>query len=185
MALLSDAKRSQLLVIDQQTRLAGAMPADAVEQVLQHSSRLIQAAQSLDIPVLVSEQYPKGLGETESLVKQQLDDRATVFEKTRFSCCGAEGYNQLISKNNRPQLILTGMETHVCVLQTAMDLLTTGYEVFVVEDAVCSRDIMHKNNALQRLQQAGVIISNYESVLFEWLRDAKHPQFKSISALLK
>ena len=85
----------------------------------------------------------------------------------------------------RKQIILAGLEAHVCVLQTALELLHNGYQVYVVEDAICSRKAEHKFYALQRMQQQGITITNYESVLFEWLRDASHPDFRSISGLLR
>lgn len=182
---LLQSQQSQLIIIDQQSRLGAAMPEADWQQVLRHSSRLLQAANALNIPVLLSEQYPKGLGATDAEIKNLLADNHQRFEKTEFSCCANAAYQQQLINNKHNQLILTGMETHVCVLQTAIEAMDSGFEVFVVEDAVCSRDSSHKHNALQRLRQAGVIITNHESVLFEWMRDARHEQFKFISSLLK
>ena len=184
MSLLANSQQSQLLIIDEQTRLAAAMPDADWKQVEENSARLLEAAKALDIPVIISEQYPKGLGHTvESLIPKITNDK--VFEKTHFSCCQNPDYKKQLISNNRKQLIICGIEAHVCVLQTAIDALDSGFDVFVIADAVCSRDLQHKENALSRLQQAGVIISNHESVMFEWLRDAKHQQFKFISGLLK
>ena len=185
MPLLVNQLQSQLLIIDLQERLASAMPADEWATVEKHSARLLQAASVLEIPVLISEQYPRGLGPTADDIKNSAGELSQLIEKTHFSCCQNNDYKQKLISNNRPQLVICGMETHVCVLQTAFDAIDSGFEVFIVADAVCSRTHDHKHNALQRLQQAGVIISNHESVMFEWLRDAKHPQFKFISGLLK
>ncbi|MEJ2436053.1 MAG: isochorismatase family protein [Pseudolabrys sp.] len=111
---------------------------------------------------------------------------AAPLEKTAFSCCAAEGFNTALDgAPERHQIVLTGMETHVCVLQTALELQAAGRQVFVVADAVCSRAKANHKNALRRLASAGVIVANTESMLFEWMRDAKHPQFKAISQLLK
>jgi nicotinamidase-related amidase len=107
------------------------------------------------------------------------------LEKTAFSCCNAEGFDAAACADQRTQWILCGMEAHVCVLQTALELRARGLEVFVVADAISSRTEANRDNALARLRQAGVIVSNTESVLFEWLRDASDPQFKVLSALIR
>jgi nicotinamidase-related amidase len=108
-----------------------------------------------------------------------------VLTKTSFSCCEAPGFLGTLDRERRPQVVLCGMEGHVCVLQTALELHELGWQVFVVEDAVCSRSPVHQGNALERMRQAGVIATNTESVLFEWLRDASHSQFRAVSALVK
>ena len=176
---------SALLIVDVQTRLAAAMPADARAAVLRNAGILIEAARALGIPIVQTEQYPRGLGATEPEIAERLAGRAQRLEKTAFSCCGAEGFDAAVCADNRTQWILCGMEAHVCVLQTALELHARGLEVFVVEDGVCSRTDTNRANALARLRQAGVIVSNTESVLFEWLRDAADPQFKALSALVR
>lgn len=180
---LCHAEQSQLLMIDIQQRLVDAMPGEIVESVVAHSSRLLQAAVELSIPILHSEQYPKGLGATLEKLSPQLTTEA--IEKTHFSCCGVEQFTSELDRVNRPQVIIMGMESHVCVLQTALELQASGKQVYVVEDAVCSRRKQHHQNALKRLAQQGVIITNHESVMFEWLRDAKHESFKSLSKLIR
>ena len=107
-----------------------------------------------------------------------------IFEKLGFSCCSSTAFNDALDTSEREQIILLGQETHVCVLQTALELQYQGKQVYVIEDAVCSRNIEHKHNALQRMQQQGITLINYESVLFEWLRSAEHADFKTLSALL-
>lgn len=183
MTQLCDATRSQLLILDIQEHLAGAMPEDGMKGLARNTGRLLEAANLLSVPVLRSEQYPRGLGETIESLRDLLPRGMQGFEKTSFSCCGADGFNNVIAE--RGQVVICGMETHVCVLQTALELVAQGREVYVVEDAVVSRDPAHKANALARMHQAGVIVTNHESVLFEWLRNARHEHFKAISALLK
>jgi nicotinamidase-related amidase len=179
------ASASQLLLVDLQTRLFAAMPADERAAVIRASASLAQAAAALDLPVLFSEQYPKGLGPTEPGIAAQLPGHARRFEKTAFSCCAAPGFSPALKIAERRQIVLAGQETHVCVLQTAFDLLEAGYAVFVVEEGVCSRNPAHKRNALARMAHAGIVVTNLESVLFEWLADATHPQFKTLSGLIR
>jgi nicotinamidase-related amidase len=176
---------SALLVIDEQARLMGAMPEDARERVLNNTAILLAAADRLGVPCLASEQYPRGLGHTDDSVRDALPAQTPVVEKTRFSCCGVPEYQQRLDDIDRPQIVITGVEAHVCVLQTSFELLAQGRQVFVVEDAVCSRDPRNAANALARLRQGGVIVTNTESVLFEWLGDAAHPDFKAVTALIK
>lgn len=185
-ALLCTAETSQLVVIDIQVRLAAAMPPEARERVLKNSGILLQAARLLQVPTVVTEQYPKGLGHTEPALAQHFPENPGVVCKTCFASSGAAEFNAVLdAQHGRHQVILVGMEAHVCVLQSAMELLGRGYQVFVVEDAVSSRDDANRHNAMARLRQAGAVVTNTESVLFEWLRDAAHPQFKAITALIK
>lgn len=183
--LLCSATQSQLLVIDIQERLVAAMPEAAREETLACTGRLLQSAALLEIPTILTEQYPQGLGATEAAVKQSLPSEYRRFEKTSFSCCNASGFCETGLIAGRNQVVIAGMETHVCVLQTAFDLQRRGYRVFVVEDAVCSRSADHKRNALDRMRQAGIPVTNSESVLFEWLQDSSHEQFRAISKLVR
>ena len=182
-ALLSTAN-SLLIIVDIQTKLAAVMPETEAQLMTANTGILLEAAGLLNIPVLLTEQYPKGLGTTDASIIQKLPKATQVFEKTGFSCCLAEGFCAALENSGRKQIILAGLEAHVCILQTALELLHNGYQVYVFEDAICSRKAEHKFYALQRLQQQGVTLTNYESVLFEWLRDASHPHFRSISGLL-
>jgi isochorismate hydrolase len=183
--LTCDVTNSQLIVIDIQTKLGQVMPAKVINRVIENTGLLLKAAGLMTIPVLVSQQYPTGLGPLEPRVAEHLPDSATHFEKTCFSCTGAESFLDELESTNRHQVILTGMEAHVCVLQTAMDLHRRGMPIFVVGDAVCSRRLDNYQNALERLQHAGVIVTSTESVVFEWLRDARHEHFKTIASLLR
>lgn len=175
-AKLARREDSTLVVIDVQERLAAVMPAR--ERVERSLGILLEAAGRLGVPVVVSEQYPQGLGATTAAVAAKLPKGAVRVEKTRFSACGALPLQ-------RPQVVIAGMEAHVCVLQTALELAAEGREVFVVGDAVCSRSEANRANALARLADAGVIVTNTESVIFEWLRDAGHEQFRTLSKLVR
>ena len=181
--MLAEINDSFLVVIDIQERLMAAMPEGVRDRLIKQVGVLLQASEALKIPVAITEQYPKGLGPTEAdLVR--LFPTQTIIEKTCFSCTNVDSFMTTLRSSHRRSVILTGMETHICVLQTALALQAQGYQVFVVEDGVSSRTAQNQNNALQRLRQAGVIITNTESVLFEWLADAKHTEFKALSKLV-
>jgi isochorismate hydrolase len=177
--MLAVAGNSVLVIIDIQERLAAAMAPDTLQAVIRNTRILLQAAACLDVPVWATEQYPKGLGRTVAGVADMLPAGAVRVEKTCFSCATALG------TGGRAQTILAGMEAHVCVLQSALELRAAGREVFVVEDACCSRRRENHANAIDRVRSAGVVVTNTESVVFEWLRDARHEKFKAISALLR
>ena len=185
MSQLLDSNNSILLLVDIQTRLINAMPEEAAENMLEYSSRLAKAANLLNIPVFLTEQYPKGLGATADSLNNELNSGTQRFEKTNFSCCAANGFMDALKQSGRKQIIITGQEVHVCILQSTLDLMQQGYQVHILEDASCSRKAENKFYALQRMQQAGATISNFESVLFEWLRDAKHTHFSEISQFLR
>ncbi len=182
---LCSASQSQLLIIDIQERLSAAMGTKSRDGVLHNSSLLLQAANLLGIPVIKTEQYSKGLGPTEKVLLEHMPAASNSIEKMSFSCCGSEEFCATTLETGRQQFIIAGMETHVCVLQTAFELLQRGLQPFVVADAVCSRSGRNRRIALRRMAQAGITITSTESVLFEWLRDATHPQFRAISQLLR
>ncbi len=179
---LCRADDAVLVLIDIQSRLSAAMPQTARAQVLKNATILAQAALQLDIPLIITRQYPKGLGNTEPAIPTQT---ATTIDKTTFSCFRTDGFPQTLEQSTRRQVILAGMESHVCILQTAFDLLAGDYQVFVAEDAVCSRVAANHHNAMTRMTQHKITVTNTESILFEWLEDAGHPRFKSISCLIK
>ena len=183
--MLSDKNNSVLVIVDVQEKLAAAMPADELKNVLRTSNILLQAATALEIPVLATEQYPQGLGLTHPDIKLNIPDDLVAVSKTCFSCCDSEVFLESLSETGRKQVVLVGMEAHICVLQTALGLLGHGYEIFIPGDGVCSRSVYHKRNALNRMINNGVQISNVESVLYEWLRDAKNEHFKTLSALIR
>lgn len=174
--------QSQLVMVDMQEKLKPAMPPEMAD-VIKNNAILLQAAQLLDIPTIHTEQYPKGLGSTLQDLLQHLQAKPPV-EKISFSCCDEPAFNRRLI-GDKPQVIVTGMESHICVLQTALDLKQAGKQVFVVEDAVISRHPNNKQNALNRLRVAGVTIVSTESVVFEWLGHAKGDAFKAISQLIR
>ena len=179
---LCDRRHSRLLLIDMQERLLEAMPEDERAAVERSTARMVEAARLLDVPVEATLQYPRGLGEITRPLSAVLGAGDGRTEKTAFSCCAAE---DLFSRLTGADVILCGTETHVCVLQTTLDLLAAGETVFVVADAVCSRDPRLKANGIERMRAAGAVITNHESVLFEWLRDATDPQFRAVSRLIR
>lgn len=181
--MLANQQLSQLVIVDMQVKLASVMTTEALQGVVKNCGVLVQAAHLLAVPTILTEQYPQGLGETLSEIRQHLPNCKPVT-KTAFSACGEPRFSQQLHRDN-PQIILAGMEAHVCVLQTALALLQAGKQVFVAEDAVISRNPANKANALARLRDAGCVISNTESVVFEWLGNANHEAFRAISKLIK
>jgi nicotinamidase-related amidase len=171
-----------LAVVDVQGKLAQLM-ADK-EILFRNIQILIQAAQILEIPILWCQQVPESLGPTLPEIAQLLTGIEPI-NKASFSCCGAEKFNQELEKTNARQVLLCGIETHVCVYQTAMDLLARGLEPTVIADAVSSRTAENRQIALTRLAAEEAKIGSTEMVLFELLQTAQHPQFKTIARLVK
>ncbi len=171
--MLIAATRCTLLVVDMQTRLLPAI--DSHQEILQQVLWLIRLAKRLGLPIAASEQYPRGLGETHADVLAELPPNCVV-SKNHFSCVAADCLDSM-----REQWILCGIESHVCVLQTAMELKAAGREVFVVETAVGSRRASDKATALQRMRDAGIQIVSSEMVAFECLRTSDSSFFKEIS----
>lgn len=183
--LLLRGDDSVLLVVDMQTRFAAATPTDIWEHARDGAVLLARAAGELALPVLATQQVPDKLGPIHPDVAAALPDHTERIDKTCFAASGADEFMQALAMTGRRQAVVCGMETHVCVVQTVAGLAAAGYAPFVVADAVCSRESGHKDNALARMQAAGVPIINRESALFEWMRDAHHEKFKAVSALLK
>lgn len=154
------------------------------DKVLNNSKILLQGLQALEVPVLVTQQYTKGLGETLPEIADILGE-FNYTEKLAFSCCGEPSFLRNISDHKRSYVILFGIETHVCVLQTAIDLLERGFFPVVIEDCVSSRKEKDKIVALERIKQEGGILSTYESILFELCQTAENDVFKTISKLVK
>ena len=145
---------------------------------------LVKGLKVLDIPFIVNEQYKKGIGETIPSLRELVDEYPH-FEKTTFSCYKNEETIDAINEMNKKVVIVAGIETHVCVLQTCIDLLEGGFEVVLVTDCCTSRKQNDTDMAITRLVQAGVIPTTYESLLFELTLNAKNPCFKEISSLVK
>ncbi len=171
-------QESLLLIIDVQDKLVNMLEGSNVKD---NAIKIAKACGILEIPALITEQYPKGLGSTIEEIKDALPN-AEYVEKTTFSAFKEDEVKKFLSQK---QVIIFGIETHICVLQTAMDLLTEGYEVFVVQNACGSRNEENKQAALRRLIHAGAQIVTTEMVLFELLEGSKHPNFKEVQALIK
>jgi len=172
-------------VVDMQEKLAAAMAADAMQAVVRNCSLLIRAATLLEVPAIHTEQYPKGLGPTLPELSELLSAQQRI-EKIAFSCTDEPSFCRQLTRD-RSHIILAGMEAHICILQTALRLkqLDPAREIFVAEDAVISRNSSARMNAMERLRQAGVIVSSSESIVFEWLGKAEGEVFKQISRLLR
>jgi nicotinamidase-related amidase len=177
---------AQLLIIDAQERLAAAMPDDVLERTVTNINRLVASAKILEIPIISTEQYPQGLGTTIAAVREQLPEAAAPTEKTCFSCCTAAGFERALTEEpKRKQVVLVGMEAHICIVQTASGLQRWGYQVFVAADAICSRHTEKRDNALERMRHSGIQVTNTESIAFEWLGDSQHAHFREVSKLFK
>jgi nicotinamidase-related amidase len=181
--LISKANQSQLVIIDTQERLITAMPKAELKTCINNMGILAQASVLLGVPAIITEQYPKGLGNTVPELLAILP-KAPMVEKICFSCMAEPTFRSQLSRD-RSQVILAGMEAHICVLQTALDLIGSDRQVFVAEDAIISRNSTNKANALARMREAGCIISNTESIVFEWLGKAEGDAFKTISKLIR
>jgi nicotinamidase-related amidase len=169
-----------LLVIDVQEKLIPLIPGAA--GLIRNIAFLIDAARVLEMPVQATEQYPKGLGATVGELAKRVPDRPN---KVAFSCCAIPSVVDNFRRAVRPKILLAGIETHVCVQQTALDLLALGFRLYVAADAVASRYAVDHKQALSRLENAGAIITTCESAVFEWIGAAGTPQFKEISNLVQ
>ena len=155
------------------------------DKIAERAATMVSGCQILGLPVFVTEQYPKGLGNTAAKIRDVFDDNTRVFEKTSFSSCGAEAFVAELTNMGIKQVIICGLETHICVSQTAHDLLDRGFQVHVLCDCVTSRFEYNRLAGLAKMQRSGVIESSIEMALFELMSDAKHEKFKEIQALIK
>lgn len=173
------------VAVDLQERLLPAMYES--KTVEENNVRLLKGMKVLGIPTIVTQQYTKGIGETVSSVKEALGDVENFehIEKTSFSCMDEPEFVKAIESFDKGTVILTGIEAHICVEQTALDLIKEGYNVALVTDCIQSRNPQNKERSIMRLANAGVIITTYESVLYELLKNSKAPEFKAISAIVK
>lgn len=171
-----------LLIIDIQEKLLPSI--NKGDSVIDKNDILISTANNLNIPIIYTEQYPSGIGPTVEKLKKNLNN-AVKFEKMTFSACLEDGFLEHLKKANKKKIIVTGTETHVCVLQTIRDLLNNGYMVFVPIDAVGSRQEEIKNNALSLIRDMGAVISNTESIAFDLIQKSGTPEFKQVLKLIK
>ena len=172
-----------LAVIDMQEAFRPVMP--DFGEVASRIATAVEGARLLEVPVIVTEQYPKGLKHTAEEIVARLPAELKAIEKSCFSSCGSDTFlSQLISRNIK-QVLVCGIEAHICVLQTSLDLLDRGFEVFILVDCITSRKPENKQIALARLAQAGAIYSTLEMSLFEMMGSADSPQFKAIQNLIR
>ncbi|MCP4899555.1 MAG: isochorismatase family protein [bacterium] len=189
---LLDTERSVVVVIDLQGKLIDM--AYRSEMVVRSTIRLLKLADLFGVPVVLTEQYPRGLGGTHPEVRETFDNLKThsaYLDKTSFGCCGDAEFDMLLSSAcpgvapaNR-QVIVAGIEAHVCVMQTVIELLRANNQVHLCWECISGRGEEYRRHALDRMAQAGAILTNHESVGFEWARDKNHPAFKDLSNLLK
>jgi len=177
-----DAKKCCLVLIDVQDKLLRVM--SNPEQVVKNCGILIQIAKALEIPILWCQQYPKALGLTVAPLAELLQGYSPT-DKLTFSCCGAPDFAGRLEALDIEAAVVCGIESHVCVFQTAMDVLHQGLKVHVIADAVGSRAEENRQIGLSRMASSGVIISSTEMFLFELLRSAEHPKFKELAALIR
>lgn len=178
-----DIENTVLAVIDLQGKLAGMVHEH--EKMLTHIHYFIKASQAFNLPILWSEQAPDKIGETVESIKGLLLPVIKPIHKRSFSCWGCPEYVEGLKKINRRQILVTGIETHVCVYQTVHDLHTHGYEVYLVADAVSSRHEFDRDLAIARMRDEGIIITTTEMAMCELLKTADHPKFKEIIVHLK
>ncbi|GAC1446858.1 MAG: hydrolase [Pyrinomonadaceae bacterium] len=182
-----NAASTVLVIVDMQEAFRGVI-SDFTE-LAARIALVAHAAQSLNLPVIATEQYPKGLGHTANEIRTVLPRDTEPLEKMSFSACGSSEFMALLTSTDAApdaqQVLLCGVETHICVNQTAHDLLARGHQVHLLLDCISSRYIEDKQTALAKMQQSGVLPTTIEMALFELLRDARHEQFKIIQKLIK
>ena len=177
-----DRTLAAVLVVDIQERMVAAMESALLARMLNRAVALLQGAQALGLPVLVTEQYPKGLGRTIEQIASALPEGAPVIEKIEFSCAVPEVMERL---KERRQVLLCGMEAHVCVFQTARDLLEKGWVPYLCADALLSRTAEDRQIGLERARELGAVVTTVECALFDMLGKAGTPEFKRVSAAVR
>jgi nicotinamidase-related amidase len=188
---LLDSGRSVVVAIDLQGKLIGMVHRSRL--VIDATIRLLQLAELFQVPVILTEQYPQGLGPTQPEVRAAYDALTApkrFVEKLAFGCCGDSGFMQALAElrpgaADQRQVIVAGIETHVCVMQTVLPLLAEGSAVHLCWEGISGRGAEYRKHALQRMQQAGAIITNHESVAFEWARTKEHACFKDMNRILR
>ena len=171
-----------LIVIDFQEKLMPAM--HDKEELEDRTVRLIKGTEALGIPKIVTQQYTRGIGNTIPSISEALGE-FTPIDKTSFSCLGNEDFAEQLREYGRKNIVICGIEAHICVLQTALQLMEEGYRVYVAADCISSRNINDKLWGAERMERAGAVITTYEAVLYEILGDAKAEGFKAVSAIVK
>jgi nicotinamidase-related amidase len=178
-----DKDKTALIVVDMQEAFRHSI--NEFEQIASRISMALRGFQILDLPIFITEQYPKGLGRTAEELLFSLPPDFEFVEKTAFSSCGADAFLEKLGASGARQILLCGIEAHVCINQTAHDLLNLDYEVHLLEDCLSSRFAHDKKAALRKMRMSGVVPSTVEMALFELMRDSRHEQFREIQNLIK
>ncbi|GAB4367511.1 MAG: hydrolase [Deltaproteobacteria bacterium] len=175
-----------LLVVDVQERLVPAIHPDLYPRSLRNMKIMIETAGTLGLPILLTEQYPKGLGPTDPEILSALEGKEyRRIEKVTFSCAREERFLEAVAAANRRQVVIVGMETHVCVYQTSVDLIRAGYSLFVLDDAVSSRFLHNYRSGIAALRDAGATVFSTETAVFQLLKVAATPEFRKVSPLIR
>jgi nicotinamidase-related amidase len=174
-----------LVVIDMQERLINAIPEEKRESTIKNAKVLIEAAKTFAMPIAVTEQYPKGLGPTIPEIKDCVGDGFNPIEKVVFSCGRSPEFKSVIEETHKREVLICGIETHVCVLQTCIDMINNGYVVYVPADAVTSRKELDWEKGISLIEKAGAVVGTTETFIFQLLERAGTEEFKKISKLLK
>lgn len=183
MKIIPEINTSCLVLIDVQERLAKAM--QDIDARIEKQKIMLKAAAEIGFDVIVTEQYPRGLGSTIPELAELLPEQCPVIEKTSFSCCGEPAFMSELDRKKRKSVFIMGIESHVCVLQTVLDLMAEGFTVYVIADTVASRNNYDREIALDLMRQQGAVITTTESLLFMLMRNASHPAFKQVSKLIR
>lgn len=184
-ANMLEADLTALVVIDVQEKMLSAISSSQPEALVARMAVLVKTARLLDVPVIFTEQYPRGLGSTDAGLAETLAGATGPLEKSTCSCWRDEGFRAALQATEREHVILCGVETHVCIQQTALDLLRVDYVPFVPADAVGSRRPVDYQMGLDRMRSAGVVVSTVESLMFELIERCDHPRFKEFLKLVK
>lgn len=181
--MLASPENSVLVIVDVQEKLFSVV--NEQERLLKNIIKLVRVCKILNIPIIITEQYPKGIGRTVQQIVQELGPDYKPIEKTSFSCFGAQEFERRLIELGRRTLLLTGIELHICVYQTAVEALQRGYRPIVIYDATSSRLKLDYELCLHRLLAKGVDVATTDMIIFELVRDASHPKFKEVLSIVK
>lgn len=176
-------EKTAFVIVDVQTAFRASI--SDFDYIAKRIAVFAEGAKLLGMPIIVTEQYPKGLGRTATEILNVLPDNAEIIEKTAFSSCGVLAFGERLLNTGATQIIVAGLETHVCVNQTVHDLLDGGFQLHLLHDCIASRSEINKQIGMNKMQLSGAISSSVETALFELMRDARHEQFKAIQKLIK
>ncbi len=179
--LFPEVEKTLVILVDVQERLIKAMDED---RYLPEITKAVEAFSALKIPTVVTEQYPRGLGHTVESLANVLPERTQIIEKSSFSCWGELEFAKTVASRPEKNLIILGMEAHVCVLQTVVEAIGRGYNVIIPQECVCSRKEENRQNGLELMREAGAVISNLETIAFGIMKNSKHSAFKTVSKLI-